>query len=412
MMKLAGKKATRIVLYSHDTLGLGHLRRNLLIAHSLVDSNLKPNVLLISGAREISKYSLPQGIDFLTLPAIKKSNDGEYSARQLDISLNEIIALRARIIQSSVIAFEPDIIVVDNVPRGVACELDPLLKSVSSNPDIFCILGLRDILDEPSAIRQEWIKRQNEKVINDYYDEVWVYGDRNLYDLAHEYGFSEQIKSKLHYMGYLDPTRREKIGHQSKRNNLNPSKEIPQASYSLCMAGGGQDGIELVQTFTKSIIASGQNGVIVTGPFFPEDISNRLYELAGSHTNLTVIRFHEEPFNLIRHADRVVSMGGYNSICELLVLKKNAIIIPRIHPRKEQWIRACRLNEKGFIKVLHPNDLNSGMLEAWLLNSEQHPCDKQTLNFNGLDKILDRVMATIQYGYNGKEKPAFELSAV
>ena len=176
------------------------------------------------------------------------------------------------------------------------------------------------------------------------------------------------------------------------------------------MAGGGQDGIEIVQTFTKSIISSGQYGVIVTGPFFPEDIIKRLYEVAENHSNLMIIRFHDEPFNLIRHADKVVSMAGYNTICELLTLNKNAIIIPRIQPRKEQWIRACRLNEKGLIKVLHPNDLKSGMLGAWLQNSNQQPSDKHQLNFNGLDNIIDRVVATLKCAHNVNKKSPINIS--
>src|SRR5687768_8595786 len=44
----------RIALYSHETMGLGHLRRNLLIAETLSRAPSQPTILLITGAREAS----------------------------------------------------------------------------------------------------------------------------------------------------------------------------------------------------------------------------------------------------------------------------------------------------------------------------------------------------------------------
>ena len=68
----------RVVLYSHDTMGLGHMRRNLLVAQTLACSSLQATVLIAAGAREAGYFYLPANVDCLTLPAIQKAANGGY----------------------------------------------------------------------------------------------------------------------------------------------------------------------------------------------------------------------------------------------------------------------------------------------------------------------------------------------
>ena len=252
MDNLSGSMSPRIILYSHDTMGLGHLRRNLLIATALAGSSLKPNVLLISGSKELKNFDFPTGVDCLTLPSIHKSEDGQYSASQFGLSLKSVRDLRSSLILSAVISFKPDIFIADNVPRGVVGELDLLLDYLKTKPDIYSVLGLRDILDDSIAIRKEWLLRRNEKVIEESYDEVWVYGDDKVYDQAKEYWFSKKLKNKLHYLGYLDP----RIQSRVEQTDGELLLKVSQEPFALCMAGGGQDSIKLVQMFAKSIDCS------------------------------------------------------------------------------------------------------------------------------------------------------------
>src|SRR5215471_14488978 len=109
-----------IALYSPGTVGLGHLRRNLLIAQVLAESGLDSVNLLITEAREASVFvnSMPPGMDCLTLPGLSKGLDGVCKPRYLGLPLKEVIALRARIIRAALKKFEPDLLIVDNLPRG------------------------------------------------------------------------------------------------------------------------------------------------------------------------------------------------------------------------------------------------------------------------------------------------------
>ena len=64
----------RVALYSHDTMGLGHMRRNLLIAGALAAGPTPAVILLIAGAREVHACGVPAGVDCLSLPALWKED--------------------------------------------------------------------------------------------------------------------------------------------------------------------------------------------------------------------------------------------------------------------------------------------------------------------------------------------------
>lgn len=355
----------RIALYSHDTMGLGHKRRNLLIAQTLGSSPLKPDVLMISGIPDVSNVPTPPGVDCLTLPALHKNIDGQYQARRLDLSLQEIITLRSQVILTTIKTFQPDIFIVDNVPRGAVRELDPTLEYLHSQGKTHCILGLRDILDEPATVVRDWKRAGNEEAIHTYYDQVWVYGDRNIYDLAQEYTLQSKTVAKFRYTGYLDQR------YRLKHLNLDTvqafkSLNLPSEGLVLCLVGGGQDGAMLAETFAHAELPPDMSGIILTGPFMPREIRQKLQNYAAQRHNLRVLEYLAEPTLLLNQAERVIAMGGYNTTCELLSFGKRSLILPRIKPRREQLIRAEKLNSLGLIDYIHPDQLTSQALTDWL----------------------------------------------
>src|SRR5262249_59931396 len=167
----------RVALYSHDTMGMGHMRRNLLIAGALAGGRWRATILLIAGAREVNAYGVPAGVDYLSLPAIRKDANGRYHPRHLDLPLEDLIAVRARLIAAALEAFTPDVLIVDKVPRGAVNELDPALRSLRDSGGTRCVLGLRDVLDDPATVRREWSETANYQAVRDHYHAVWVYGD-------------------------------------------------------------------------------------------------------------------------------------------------------------------------------------------------------------------------------------------
>lgn len=389
----------RIALYSHDTMGLGHKRRNMLIAQTLACSPLQTDILMITGMREASNFPTPPGVDCLTLPALYKGADGQYQSRRLDISLGDIITLRAKVIQSTVEAFAPDVLIVDNVPRGAVRELDPTLEYLRTQGHTRCILGLRDVLDEPAAVRRDWERAANEDAIRNYYHAVWVYGDPTIYDLAREYSFARDIVAKFHYTGYLDQRLRLKFA-KSDSTEVVTQLGLPPGELVLCLVGGGQDGALLAEAFAQAELPPNTNGVILTGPFMPAEVRQNLHNLTAQQPRLRVLEFVAEPTLLLNQADRVIAMGGYNTTSEVLSFEKRALIVPRVQPRREQLVRAERLASLGLLDVLHPHKMNARTLSQWLAKEDTAPKVRERVDLNGLTRLpqlLEEVLLSAPY---------------
>ena len=385
----------RIALYSHDTLGLGHIRRNVLIARTIAQSPVPASILLIAGAREASAFSLAEGVDCLALPALCKEADGEYQTRSLDVPLEKLVEIRTATITAAMEAFNPDVFLVDKVARGALRELEPALDMLRERGQARCVLGLRDVLDEPAATRREWRDRATEEAIRDYYDAVWIYGDARVFDQVREYGLSAEVAAKVSYTGYVARPKRIKF------SDIDGAELMPIVGDSerlfLCLVGGGQDGPPLAEAFAQVDFPKGTRGVILTGPFMPLDVLERLYRLTHNRPQLRVIKFVTDPDILLSLADRVVAMGGYNTVCEVLSFEKPALIVPRIKPRQEQLIRARRLKDLGLVDMLHPDDLCPEALAEWLARDIEPPRSIQhRVNVNGaanLPRLLDDVLA-------------------
>lgn len=389
----------RIALYSHDTMGLGHKRRNLLIAQTLGVSPLETDVLIISGMCDASNVPAPSGVDSLTLPALHKNTDGEYQARRLALSLQEIIALRSQIILTAIQSFEPDVFIVDNVPRGAVRELDPTLEYLRTQGHTRCILGLRDVLDDPKSVRRDWKRAANEEAIQTYYDAVWVYGDPAIYDVAQEYSLSAHTVSKLRYTGYLDQRARLKFTNVDSVQAVK-SLNLPSGRLALCLVGGGQDGSRLAETFVHATLPPDMYGIVLTGPFMPREVRHRLQNYANRQPNMRVLEYLAEPTLLLNRADRIIAMGGYNTTCELLSFQKRSLIVPRVKPRQEQLVRAERLQSLGLVDVLHPRSLTSQALSAWLVQDSEPPQVRDRVDLNGLAQIpqfLEEMLTSSNY---------------
>ncbi len=187
------RRSPRIALYSHDTQGLGHIRRNLMVARALCRRGKIPIILLLSGLREASAFAMPPGVDCLTLPALGKGIDGNYFPRSLGVPMADLIKVRSTSISAALQSFAPDVLIVDKVPLGAFDELRPGLRWLHRRGRTRVVLGLREILDDPETVRREWTIGDYDSTIREFYDRVWVYGDQKVYDAVREYRFAPDI---------------------------------------------------------------------------------------------------------------------------------------------------------------------------------------------------------------------------
>ena len=389
-------QAMRIAFYSHDTMGLGHIRRNLLIAKSLAGS-INVSILLISGTREASAFDLPGKCECLCLPSLEKSLEGHYQSRRLGIGLKELIALRSATIRAALGSFAPDVFIVDKAPRGILGELDSSLEMLRSRGNTRCVLGIRDVLDEPDRVDNEWQSENNVAAANRYYDTVWVYGDPKVYDTIKTCRSLSQLHADVFFTGYLCPR-----GSTNRIVNSRPVEDGP----ALCLVGGGQDGIALARAFAICNLGR-RTGTIVTGPFMAREAIREVERYAADNLALRVVHFVSDLGPLIEQASHIVTMGGYNTVCELLGSEKHVLIVPRVIPRKEQAIRADRLRAMGVLDSIEPAKLDADYLTDWLdTGATRENARGVNIDLDGLRRLPSLLQSVASQPISGRQAVA------
>ena len=340
----------RILIYSHDSFGLGHLRRCRAIAHSLVAHYKGVSVLILSGSPIIGSFDFRARVDFVRIPGVTKLKDGEYTSLGLHIDLEQTMLMRESIIYHTAASFKPDIFLVDKEPTGLRGEVLSTLEMLRDG-GTFNVLGLRDVMDEASALKAEWERKQVQPVLEELYHDIWVYGLKEMGNPVESIGLADSVKQKISYTGYLD---REL---PNDRNWIAPVNiDDP---YFLVTAGGGGDGVEMIDWVISAYETNSQlpyRAIIVTGPFMQSAHQQEFHDRCATLDKVEIINFDSHIELLITRALGIVAMGGYNTFCEVLSLDKPALIVPRSVPRLEQSIRARRAAKLGLVSMLEPDN--------------------------------------------------------
>ena len=355
--RTSGPVMTKILVYSHDTYGLGNIRRMTSIAEAIVNSDDDASILIITGSPMLHAFRLGARIDYVKLPCLDRTAAGRYAVKHLPISSRSAMRMRAGIIAAAAIDFDPDLVLVDKKPLGVGGELRATLEILNARarpPAIHLIL--RDILDGPEATREVWEKNGYHDAIALHFDRIIVVGQREIFDLAEEYGFPASTRNRMDYVGYL----RRSAGN-APASDIRRRLGIGSERIVLVQAGGGADGAALIHAHLHAL--RGYPGKppffswIVSGPEMKESDRRRIIHAIAALPNVVHQDFVEDMNAAMNAADFIVSMGGYNTACEILSLRKPALIAPRVSPVEEQWIRAERFARKGMVECLHPNEL-------------------------------------------------------
>jgi len=194
----------KVCIYSHDTFGLGHLRRNLAIADQLLRSEPRFEVWLLTGSPVIRQWTLPPGLHVQPLPPVVKTGADQYAARAPGQLFGLTKGYREALIMKLVEEQRPDVFLVDHAPCGMNGELLSTLALIRNElPQTRTVLGLRDILDGPAAVQRSWAEQDVPALIEHAYDDVFVYGSERLFDVVSAYGLSGPVAQRVKYCGYV-----------------------------------------------------------------------------------------------------------------------------------------------------------------------------------------------------------------
>jgi len=337
----------RILIYSHDSFGLGHLRRCRAIAHAIVDRYKGVSVLILSGSPIIGSFDFLPRVDFVRIPGVIKLTSGEYQSLGLHIDLEQTMAIRAAIIQQTAESFRPDLLLVDKEPLGLRGEVVPTLKMLKARGATL-VLGLRDIMDEPTLLLREWKRKKCLPALEHLYDEIWVYGLAGFADPLEGVACPAAVRAKMIYTGYL---------RRAVPRLTRPEPPPRREPYVLVTVGGGDDGMGVIDWVLSAYEADPGiplGAVIVTGPFMAPERQRHFRERAERLRGIEVLTFDTHLELLMERAIGVVAMAGYNTFCEILSLDKRAILVPRVRPRREQVMRAMRAASFELAHALDP----------------------------------------------------------
>ncbi len=381
----------RILMYSHDSFGLGHLRRCRTIAHALVEDYRGLNVLIISGATIAGAFDYRTRVDFVKIPSVIKLRNGEYTSLDQHIDLQETLKMRRSIIYHTAESFQPDIFIVDKEPMGLRGEVEETLTYLKSRGTKL-VIGLRDVMDAPQLLEAEWKRNDVLNKIERYYHHVWVYGPPDFHDPLTGLDVPQAVRDKMDFVGFL----------QRSKTQAEPSHRH-DGDYILVTTGGGGDGSELIDDVIRAYKADRsltQKALVVLGPYMPAEQRQKFAHSVADIPHMEIIEFDNRMEDLVAGAQAVVSMGGYNTVCEILSFDKPALVVPRIVPREEQLIRASRASELGLFDMLSPEDAENPLRMAQALKAvlKRPPpsANGRNLKLDGLENISRRIAEWLQ----------------
>ena len=338
-------------MYSHDTYGLGHIRRTMAIASQL--RNPSTNILILTGSPIAGRFSFPEQVDFVRIPGMIKKTNEEYLPMSIKINAGHALDIRKKIITATVKAFQPHMFIVDKEPLGLKKEILPTLKWLRKCcPNTRTVLGLRDIMDDAETVKDNWKKKGIYQALDTYYSEIWTYGIQDYYDPIKEYGIPESISRKIQFTGYIPreiKSNKDAI-RERKRHKIRKADKLV-----VVTTGGGGDGYPVIDAYLSMLEDQGPiipyRSILITGPFMPKVQRKEIFRLSKK-LKVKVFHFYRQMEKILAAADLVISMGGYNTVCELMSKKTVSLLIPRETPRLEQTLRAQCFSERNLLDYI------------------------------------------------------------
>ena len=347
---MARNSTYNILMYSHDTYGLGHIRRSMAIAASLLEPRV--NILILTGSPIAGRFSFPEQIDFVRIPGMIKRTNEEYLPLSIKINARHALDIRKNIITATVKTFQPQLFIVDKEPLGLKREVLPALQWLRrSRPRTRTVLGLRDIMDDADVTRREWADKGVYGALDELYSEIWVYGNQDLYDPIREYAIPAAVSAKVRFTGYIPRKVPSPEGVQNarKENGLQEGDKLV-----VVTTGGGGDGYEVMDAYLRMLEAGPPpafKSILITGPFMPKRDRKNLNKRCR-RLGVRMHHFYRQMEKIFAAADLVICMGGYNTLCEILSQGTVSLVVPRDTPRREQLIRAETFQRQQLIDYI------------------------------------------------------------
>ena len=358
------------MLYSQDGLGLGHLRRTSSIAAALVRALPDTPVLTITDSPLGQFFGRTPNQDYVKLPSIRKIGPGDWEPLGLPLRFDHVHEVRRAMLHAVATSYRPDLLLVDHMPHGAMGELLPTLEALKGRggSGAMVVLGLRDVIDAPDVVKRVWSEEGAFDAVEQFYDRVLVYGCQDVFDLGSRYGFAPDVVERMRYTGYACTQSQPRYTNRVRAENIGAEN----SALVVVTAGGGADAHPMMCVVLEALKLVRHDrpcsAVFVAGPLMPSRLRRDL-EQRSKGTPTRVRASVSDPLSYIHAADAVVLMAGYNSSIEVLRAGTPSILVPRAGPSAEQRTRAQLFAERGWARVVDPDDLSPEAIATSLLET-------------------------------------------
>ncbi len=385
----------KIMFYSQNLAGIGHLVRSTEIIRSLAQHF---QVYFIQGGQVVPGFQLPTGIVAIHLPALYMEGP-VLKVVETSQPLEVVQEQRQAQLFEAFEAIQPDCLITEGFPfskHTLRFELIPLLKHIkAAGCPTQVVCSLRDIIMTQALLESVRAKKQARTCqwINRYYDLILYHSDPQLRRLEESFSRVDALNPEIFYTGYVTQAGAES-GGLSADDRFDRGQSDPSIVVSV---GGGRHGYELlsaIAAIAPSLAATIPHKIYAfAGPYLPESDLVQLQARAEKTTNLVLRRFTPHLIDYLKQADLSVSLGGYNTTMAVLQTGVRSLIYPS--PSKdqsgEQTQRARKLESLGILSVLSAADLEPAHLTQCILTALEKPVKTHHFQLNGAQQAAMKL---------------------
>jgi predicted glycosyltransferase len=136
--------------------------------------------------------------------------------------------------------------------------------------------------------------------------------------------------------------------------------------------------------------------LVIVGPLMSAADRAAVERRAGQTPSVEVIHASKSMLSLIASADLVITMGGYNSVVEVVAARKPLVICPRTSPRAEQLMRAEIIADLGLGRLARlEEDGADGIADAIVAGLKAGPPSAEqwrAVDLHGADRIAELLL--------------------
>lgn len=386
------KTRPRVLFYCQHLLGVGHLTRSLAICRELLNDF---EVHFIQGGPDIGRTL--RAADF-HLHRLSPLMMDEVTAALYDpigtLTADELLGRRRAELAAIAGETEYDAIITELFPFGrnkLKREILYLVDLVKSrNPQALIASSVRDILVEKDDGGER--ARKTAALVREIFDFVYVHSDPAVVTLDETYSETSSIRTQLVYTGFVSE-------RPARATADTPAVRIPQVIVSQ---GGGVVGGELLlatadaaRNFPELYFR------FVPGPNAPQELRSGLEQAVREAqngvrpANIRIDDFLADFEFELGRSRLSISLAGYNTMMNILSTRTPALVLPYM-ANQEQALRAGKLEQRGFLRVLRTEDLAPTQLTEMIHDCLDQPASEVAVDLCGASFTARHLLRAVE----------------